>query len=712
MDSNSKIQCKGHEQHEQTVIDFFNSKLNLLKENEKLNHSNLFDNLKSGVLLCRLINLFKPDAIVINYSENPFKQRENISNFLKHSRILFSNLSNETFETEDLFEKKNLNQVINTLLFISKYEIPTSSLKSPALDLKKGFLQEKEKILTYMKSKEKLTLVNEMTDEVLAQYLMGPVIGRGNFGTVYKAIDIKRGNLVAIKRIPLINHNESVVQDLRKEVELLKNLKQKHIIDYYGYNLTANNFDIILEYMENGSLLHLMKNFFSKNFFSESLVLMYVKQILIGLEYLHFKKVVHCDLKAANILTTKTGTIKLTDFGVSKQLSMIDKESLSNVAGTPNWMAPEIIQLEKITTKSDIWSLGAVIIELLTGLPPFGTFNPLTSMFKIVKEDIPLPSAISEELADFLKLCFQKNPNDRPTATQLLNHKWIKKDCENTSLCTLETEELELEESDEELCLSSLNSHASYFGENREFISPYTNRRANCRKRSISQPRNSISSSSTSSLTVQRERYKSFDLPRVSEEAVKIYEGKASFDSAIGTLGRDSTIYVNNDECNSEEEERLLNLYNKFKLKKVPQKKKKDFFFVEAFSKKSADEHNLPKSIKDKEIPLNEVKFNKRAFQKGSSKSNGNNLTKSKRDLFKSTSEPTLHQFSENVNNHGVEERAGDNDTINRGRKNRYSKLWRDEGKKTEPSIEDKHLKSVEKGKKVKNRHSQDCIIS
>ena len=79
----------------------------------------------------------------------------------------------------------------------------------------------------------------------------------------------------------------------------------------------------------------------------------------------------HCDLKAANILTTKTGNVKLSDFGVSLNLRAMERE-IKDVAGTPNWMAPEVIELKGASTKSDIWSLGCTVIELLTGRPPYG----------------------------------------------------------------------------------------------------------------------------------------------------------------------------------------------------------------------------------------------------------------------------------------------------------------------------------------------------
>lgn len=103
---------------------------------------------------------------------------------------------------------------------------------------------------------------------------------------------------------------------------------------------------------------------------NERLVAGYVVKILEGLYYLHQCDVVHCDLKAANILTTKNGNVKLSDFGVSLNLRAMERE-MKDVAGTPNWMAPEVIELKGASTKADIWSLACTVIELLTGRPPY-----------------------------------------------------------------------------------------------------------------------------------------------------------------------------------------------------------------------------------------------------------------------------------------------------------------------------------------------------
>jgi serine/threonine protein kinase len=140
---------------------------------------------------------------------------------------------------------------------------------------------------------------------------------------------------------------------------------------------------------------------------NEHLVVSYVVKILEGLHYLHRCDVVHCDLKAANILTTKTGNIKLSDFGVSLNLKAIEREK--DVAGTPNWMAPEVIELKGASTKSDIWSLGCTVVELLTGRPPYGDItNTMTGRIML----IPLDLYLIQEYSD-VPYCGGRDANSR-----------------------------------------------------------------------------------------------------------------------------------------------------------------------------------------------------------------------------------------------------------------------------------------------------------
>ncbi|KAI9019243.1 kinase-like domain-containing protein [Phycomyces nitens] len=275
-------------------------------------------------------------------------------------------------------------------------------------------------------------------------YQLGNCIGKGQFGSVYRALDLATGEIVAIKRINL--DDEGVHdQEMMKEVSLLQTLSHTNVIQYLGFIRTEEHLNIILEFAENGSLMSTSKAFGA---FPEKLVASFCVKILSGLEYLHANEVVHCDLKAANILTTKTGDVKLTDFGVSLNLKIKGADA-GTVSGTPNWMAPEVIELKGASTKADIWSLGCTLVELVTGKPPYSDLIAMSAMFRIVEDEYPpLPENVSMEMQDFLVCCFQKDPKDRPTASQLKEHVWIKNNHKEKSTESID-ESIEEEEEDE-----------------------------------------------------------------------------------------------------------------------------------------------------------------------------------------------------------------------------------------------------------------------
>ncbi|EEP80702.1 conserved hypothetical protein [Uncinocarpus reesii 1704] len=265
--------------------------------------------------------------------------------------------------------------------------------------------------------------VSELTD-----YQLGDCLGKGAFGSVYRALNWGTGETVAVKQIRLVDLPKSELRVIMQEIDLLKNLDHPNIVKYHGFVKSAETLNIILEYCENGSLHSISKNF---GRFPENLVSLYMSQVLSGLLYLHEQGVIHRDIKGANILTTKQGLVKLADFGVASRTTGLHE---SSVVGTPYWMAPEVIELSGASTASDIWSLGSTVIELLEGKPPYYKFQPMQALFRIVNDDHPpLPQGASPvclhlfsvAVKDFLMQCFQKDPNLRVTARKLLRHPWI-----------------------------------------------------------------------------------------------------------------------------------------------------------------------------------------------------------------------------------------------------------------------------------------------
>ncbi|TVY50017.1 Cytokinesis protein [Lachnellula occidentalis] len=261
-----------------------------------------------------------------------------------------------------------------------------------------------------------------LQDPGLKDYRLGECLGKGAFGSVYKAFNWGTGEAVAVKQIRLGDLPRSELRMIEAEIDLLKNLNHDNIVKYLGFVKSSDCLNIILEYCENGSLHSICKSYGK---FPENLVGVYMGQILLGLQYLHDQGVIHRDIKGANILTTKDGKVKLADFGVSTStLAGADKEA--QVVGTPYWMAPEIIQLSGATPASDIWSLGCTVIELLEGKPPYHKLAPMPALFAIVNDDHPpLPEGVSPAARDFLMQCFQKDPNLRVSARKLLKHAWI-----------------------------------------------------------------------------------------------------------------------------------------------------------------------------------------------------------------------------------------------------------------------------------------------
>ncbi|EMG50749.1 sepH Cytokinesis protein sepH [Candida maltosa Xu316] len=258
-----------------------------------------------------------------------------------------------------------------------------------------------------------------LSKNALGDFKLGPLVGNGAFASVYRAINLKTNKVIAIKQIRLEPGQD--VATLMGEIDLLKILNHPNIVKYHGFIKTHDSLNVLLEYCEGGSLRQLYKRL--KKGLPESQIINYVRQILQGLNYLHEQGVVHRDVKAANVLLTENDHVKLADFGVATKVT---SQHLS-IVGTPNWMAPEtVLGGEGICTASDIWSLGATIIELFTMNPPYHDFNPMAALHAIgTDEHPPLPKNISSFAKDFLLECFQKQSNLRISAKLLLQHKWL-----------------------------------------------------------------------------------------------------------------------------------------------------------------------------------------------------------------------------------------------------------------------------------------------
>lgn len=254
-------------------------------------------------------------------------------------------------------------------------------------------------------------------------------IGRGSYGSVYKALHKESGQVLAIKQVPV----DTDLQEIIKEISIMQQCDSPHIVKYYGSYFKNTDLWIVMEFCGAGSVSDIMK-LRNKTLVEEEIATI-LSYTLHGLEYLHERRKIHRDIKAGNILLNSKGHAKLADFGVAGQLT--DTMAKRNtVIGTPFWMAPEVIQEIGYDCVADIWSLGITALEMAEGKPPYGDIHPMRAIFMIPTKPPPSfrkPDKWSSSFIDFVSRCLIKNPEDRATAKELLQHEFIL----NAKPCTL-----------------------------------------------------------------------------------------------------------------------------------------------------------------------------------------------------------------------------------------------------------------------------------
>ncbi|KAM3931243.1 mitogen-activated protein kinase kinase kinase 4 isoform 2-T2 [Leptodactylus fuscus] len=265
--------------------------------------------------------------------------------------------------------------------------------------------------------------------KVTFKWQRGNKIGEGQYGKVYTCINVDTGELMAMKEIRFQPNDHKTIKETADELKIFEGIKHPNLVRYFGVELHREEMYIFMEYCDEGTLEEV-----SRLGLQEHVIRLYTKQITIAINVLHDHGIVHRDIKGANIFLTSADLIKLGDFGCSVKLknnAQTMPGEVNSTLGTAAYMAPEVITRAKGEghgRAADIWSLGCVLIEMVTGKRPWHEYeHNFQIMYKVgMGHKPPIPDCLSPEGKDFLSHCMESDPKKRWTASQLLDHPFVK----------------------------------------------------------------------------------------------------------------------------------------------------------------------------------------------------------------------------------------------------------------------------------------------
>ncbi|KAG2467321.1 M3K4 kinase, partial [Polypterus senegalus] len=353
----------------------------------------------------------------------------------------------EGFRGTNAPENDRLSSVAAELQFksLSRHSSPTedredvAAKQSPMEAVRRAIKQFEEERYRLMKQKNIIgqvcstpscdTVMHVGLRKVTFKWQRGNKIGEGQYGKVYTCINVDTGELMAMKEIRFQPNDHKTIKETADELKIFEGIKHPNLVRYFGVELHREEMYIFMEFCDEGTLEEV-----SRLGLQEHVIRLYTKQITTAINVLHDHGIVHRDIKGANIFLTSCGLIKLGDFGCSVKLknnAQTMPGEVNSTLGTAAYMAPEVITRAKGEghgRAADIWSLGCVLIEMVTGKRPWHEYeHNFQIMYKVgMGHKPPVPEKLSTEGKDFLTHCLESEPKRRWTASQLLDHPFVK----------------------------------------------------------------------------------------------------------------------------------------------------------------------------------------------------------------------------------------------------------------------------------------------
>ncbi|XP_028914573.2 serine/threonine-protein kinase PLK1 [Ornithorhynchus anatinus] len=254
------------------------------------------------------------------------------------------------------------------------------------------------------------------------RFLRGRFLGKGGFAKCFEITDLDSKEVFAGKIVPkslLLKPHQK--EKMSMEISIHKSLLHRHVVGFHCFFEDSDFVFVVLELCRRRSLLELHKR---RKAVTEPEARYYLRQIILGCQYLHRTRVIHRDLKLGNLFLNDDMEVKIGDFGLATKVEY-DGERKKTLCGTPNYIAPEVLGKKGHSFEVDVWSIGCIMYTLLVGKPPFETSCLKETYIRIKKNEYSIPKHINPVAASLIQKMLRLDPATRPTIVELLNDEFF-----------------------------------------------------------------------------------------------------------------------------------------------------------------------------------------------------------------------------------------------------------------------------------------------